>query len=108
MSEPLIQISTTFSSKEEGLKLGKDLVQARLVACAQLSGGLTSQYEFGGEFCEDTEYQLTLKTRESLFDKVQQEISQRHSYQTPQITAVRIEKSSPAYREWLLTQTYRD
>ena len=105
MSEPLLQITTTTSTQEEGLLIARALVDQALVACAQLSGPILSVYTWQGDRCEEQEYRLTLKTRGSLFKAVQQKIQQLHSYQVPQIIAVLIERSSQPYEDWLLTQT---
>jgi len=105
MTDTLIQITTTFSDPEEGLKLGRALVEASLVGCAQISGPVQSLYRYNGELCEEPEFMLHLKTRSTLYPQVEKVILDQHSYQTPQITAVPITHVSPAYRQWLLTQT---
>ncbi len=96
-----IQIATTTSSPEEAEQIALALVERRLVACAQVSGPVTSVYRWQGNLEQGNEWHCTLKTRESLFEQVTAAIRALHSYKCPEIVATRIEMVSADYEAWL-------
>ena len=63
-------IYVTTGSRDEGLAIGREFVAARLAACANVLGGVTSVYRWQGEVLEDTEAIVVLKTREDLVDAI--------------------------------------
>lgn len=77
------------------------LIDQHLVACAQVSGPVTSVYHWQGTVEEGVEWVCTLKTLESLFEKVAAAIREVHSYQCPEIVATPIVRASEDYLAWL-------
>ncbi len=96
-----IQLQITYPNHEEAIEVAKRLVASKLVACAQVVGGVESCYVWKGEFCVDGETLLLCKTRSKLFDLVVKEITNTHSYECPQIVAVPLTHVSPDYAVWL-------
>jgi periplasmic divalent cation tolerance protein len=96
-----MQIATTTATHEEALLIARVLVDARLVACAQIAGPVTSIYHWQGKVEEGEEWICTLKTREDLFSKVEMAIREVHSYQCPEIMATPIVAASDSYLAWL-------
>ena len=105
METSFIQITTTAKSEPQCLEMGRILVHEGLVACAQVSGPLTSLYLWQGNLSEETEYQLSLKTRAGLYKDVEQRIIELHNYQVPQIVSVPISAIEYNYQNWILSQT---
>jgi periplasmic divalent cation tolerance protein len=96
-----IQIMTTTETKEEAEKIAQYLVEQKLAACVQISGPIASTYRWKGKVETASEWHCLIKTREELYDKVETAIKKLHSYETPEIFAVPIIKSSSEYLSWL-------
>lgn len=99
MTDHSIVIST-FPDRESALAAGHALVEARLAACAQAGGGITSIYAWKGELHEDTEVELRLKTRRVLGPAIEAMLRERHPYELPQIIYVPMDGSRD-YLEWV-------
>lgn len=86
-------------------RLARGLVTAGLAACVNLVGGVRSVYRWQGEIHDDAEVQLVIKTRSDRFDEVAAWLAAQHPYAVPEILALDVSRGSPAYLEWLATQT---
>ncbi|MFA5867679.1 MAG: divalent-cation tolerance protein CutA [Actinomycetota bacterium] len=104
----MIQIQTTVATKEEGEKIADALVQAKLAACVQIIGPITSMYSWRNKVETAQEWLILIKTRTDLYDRVEKEILAFHSYETPEIIAIPIERSSAEYLGWLNEETIGD
>lgn len=62
---------------------------------------MTSIYWWEGEVQRESEYLLLIKTLPEKWDDVRDFISQNHSYDVPEITAIDSEKVSESYHAWL-------
>ena len=97
----LIIISTTFEQKEDGVKIARLLLEERLVACAQLSGPISSYYHWNGRVADSTEFSLTLKTIASLYERVEARLNVIHPYELPEIVSHTVTQVSKEYKEWV-------
>ncbi len=98
---PFIQIATTTATQAEAQRIARLLIDQHLVACAQVTGPVRSVYRWQGKTEEGDEWVCTLKTRESLFERVASAIRGVHSYQCPEIVAMPIHTASEDYLAWL-------
>ncbi len=96
-----IQVITTTSSPSEAERIAQALVEARLAACVQVSGPVTSTYRWEGAVQRSQEWLVTAKTRQDLYAAVEQAIRRIHSYQEPEIVAVPMVAGSAGYLAWL-------
>lgn len=96
-----IEVTTTASSKDEAQRIAAALVERRLAACVQVQGPIASTYWWEGKVETSEEWRCVAKTRVQLFDQVEAAIRQLHSYQTPEILAVRVAAGSAAYLQWM-------
>lgn len=103
MSQRFVYI--TASSVEEAGKIGKALVEARLAACANVFGGVTSFYWWEGAVQEDAEAVLILKTRAELVEALTAKVKELHSYDTPCVVALPIEAGNPEFLAWIDAET---
>ncbi|MCC6954473.1 MAG: divalent-cation tolerance protein CutA [Deltaproteobacteria bacterium] len=90
---------------ETGKRLARQLAEERLIACANILPGMTSIYTWQGSVEEAEETLLILKTRPSLFERVESFLKREHPYDTPEIVGIRTADVSGQYREWLLDST---
>lgn len=94
-------ISTTTGDHNLAEQMAADLVDRRLVACAQIAGPVKSVYRWQGtvEFTE--EVVLSVKTIESHVEQVQQIISELHHYDVPELIVTPIVGGSDKYLQWV-------
>ena len=104
---PLIIISTTFENKKDGEKLSRSLLDEKLIACAQLSGPITSYYRWEGDVAASTEFILTMKTKEPLYEKVKTRLKEMHPYELPEIIVQAVPESSEEYMQWVEDETLK-
>ncbi|MCP4213451.1 MAG: divalent-cation tolerance protein CutA [bacterium] len=96
-----IMILITTASEEEALKIADHLVEEKLAADGQISGPITSIFEWKGKKETTKEWQCQFKTRAALYKKVEKTIKEHHSYEVPQIVALPIIDGSRDYLDWL-------
>ena len=100
MSVPLV-ITTAFEGRVDAEKMATMLLEKRLVACAQISGPVSSSYWWQGKVVSSEEYLLVMKSDESRYYELEQLIRELHPYETPEIIATVITHLSEDYRQWL-------
>lgn len=94
-------INTTVSNKEEAIKIARHLVELNLIACCNIVEKVTSVYKWKNELNIDNEVLMVMKTREKLYDKVEEEIKKLHSYDVPEIICVPLLGASKDYLSWI-------
>lgn len=97
----MILIFTAFNKKSEATKIGKLLLKEKLIACYNLFP-IESGYWWKGKIVDDKEFLMILKTKDANFKKVEDFIKKNHSYEIPEIIAVKTEKVGKPYSEWLM------
>jgi periplasmic divalent cation tolerance protein len=100
-----IQVSTTIDAHAVATKIADTLIEKRLAACVQISGPITSTYWWQGQIEVAQEWVCTAKTRQDLYDAVEQAIRDVHSYEEPEILATPILAGSPGYLDWPTQET---
>ncbi len=94
-------IYVTASGLEEAKKIALNLLEDKLVACANIIPKMESIYWWEGNLEEDIESVLLLKTHSELVDKVIDRVKEIHSYQTPCALEIQIKSGSREYLDWL-------
>jgi periplasmic divalent cation tolerance protein len=100
-----VQVQTTTDSRAEAIELGRDAVQARLAACAQVTGPVVSTFWWEGALERAEEWLLLLKLPAARYQELADFLTQRHSYDEPEIVALPIVAGSPSYLSWLREET---
>jgi len=98
-------VLTTVPKAETGHAMGRTLVEEKLAACVTVSAAGRSFYRWQGKVCAEREHILFIKTRASLFERLEARIKTLHPYKVPEIIAVPIEKGSKDYLSWLGEET---
>lgn len=104
-SDPLSAVMiawTTTATRDDAERLGRGLVEAGLVACAQVDGPITSLYRWDGKVETAQEFRLTLKFAADRETAVRAWVHERHGYQTPQWLGVRADIVSKNYLNWVV------
>jgi periplasmic divalent cation tolerance protein len=100
-----IQVQTLTDSRAEAIELGHDAVQARLAACAHVAGPVASTYWWEDGLERAEEWLLMLKLPADRYQQLADFITERHSYDEPEIVATPIIAGSPAYLSWIEEET---
>lgn len=94
-------IYVTTSDILESREIAKKLVEERLAACVNIVPSIESIYWWNGEIEEDSESLIFIKTRSNLVEKVIKRVEEIHSYETPCVLELSIERGSKKYFKWL-------
>lgn len=97
-------ITTTTDSKENADAITQQLLEKKLVACVQ-STTIQSAYHWEGKVMQSEEILLQMKSRRSLFEKVQTEIEHLHTYDVPEIIMVPMAGANLHYLQWIEEET---
>jgi periplasmic divalent cation tolerance protein len=100
MKNKFIEIKTTFKTLALAKKIAKQLIESKLVACANISK-IQSYYIFENNFECQNEILLTLKTKKTLYHKIKKVILLYHEYKIPQIISVKIDDGDNNYLDWI-------
>jgi len=95
----------TAESKEEAVRIGRELVEKRLAACANVIPSTTAVYWWEGEVQEDGEAVLIVKTRDDLVETVTAEIKALHSYDCPCVVAFPVADGNAEFLDWIVKET---
>jgi periplasmic divalent cation tolerance protein len=96
-----IQVLTTVARREDADQIAQALVEARLAACVQVSGPVTSTYRWRGQIEAAQEWQCCAKSRRDLYDQIEATIRRLHPYEVPEIVAVALLEGNAQYLAWL-------
>ena len=98
-------VVTTLCDKEAiALKIQDTLLAKKLVAGVQISKR-NSKYWWNGEIEEACEYHIEMRTRLSLYNKVEEEIKKIHDYQVCEVSYYKIDGASNEFLDWIYKET---
>lgn len=101
MENPYIIVLVTTASKTEAETIAQRLLEAKLIACANIVGPVQSHFLWSGKIDDTEEYLVLMKSHRDLFEKLSDAVKALHSYEVPEIIAVPIVDGSKAYLDWL-------
>lgn len=93
------------SDSEEAVRIGRNLVESRLAAAANVIGGVSSIYRWKGAVQEREEAQLIIKTRADLVEAVVARVRELHSYRCPGIVMLPVVDGNAEYLDWVAQAT---
>lgn len=86
-------------------RLARELVGARLAACANLVPGLTSVYRWEGAVQEDAEVLLVVKTTVERLPAVAELVARLHPYEVPELIALEPSAVADSYLHWMVAES---
>jgi periplasmic divalent cation tolerance protein len=101
MAEGTLIVFSTFGSTDEARHAVQILVEERLAACGNLLPAIESIYRWKGAVETATETLAIFKIRAEDYADFEARLKQLHSYETPEIVALRIEAGSADYLRWV-------
>ena len=102
VQEICVILSTVPPSKSA--EIARALLDLHLVACVNVAP-VRSWYRWKGEFCDDEEHLLILKTRKENTDIVIRELRALHPYEVPEIIALPVTAGYTPYLAWVRGET---
>ena len=100
MKASLVQIQCSVPTKKVAKNIAKKLVEEQLCACVNILPKMSSFYIYEGEFCEDEELLLLIKTDKEHYKAVEKRILSLHPYEVPEIIALPVIKGANDYVKW--------
>lgn len=97
----MIYIFWAAANIEEAKPIIKKLLNEKLIVCASVIPKVLSFYYWEGEFCEDVEVKVILKSKKSFFDDILERISEESSYDVPEVSMLEVKDANPEYLKWL-------
>ncbi|GIF40081.1 divalent-cation tolerance protein CutA [Actinoplanes xinjiangensis] len=105
MATDHVLVLTTAPSEEEGRRLARELVDARLAACVQMSSQIRSVYRWKGEVYDEPEWQLWIKTASDKVEDLMAWLPEHHSYEVPELIVLPITGGWSPYLDWITAET---
>ena len=100
-----IVVLTTVASDEEAVKLVRELLERRLIACGTLFPGARSLYRWQGKVADEQEVVILLKTRSARLESLRVAFTELHPYKVPELLAMPVEGGLDKYLEWINAET---
>jgi periplasmic divalent cation tolerance protein len=94
-------IFITVPNVAEGTKIAEALVTDKLAACVNQIGGILSLFWWEGKVQRESEVLLMAKTAARNIDKLISRVKELHSYTTPEVIALPIERGNADYLKWI-------
>lgn len=96
---------TTTEKREDAERLARGAVEARLAACTQIDGPMTSFYHWEGKLERAEEFRIWFKCLPANASALNAWVHARHPYRTPQWIEVNAEAVSEKYLSWAMANS---
>lgn len=103
-SEVVLALSTA-PDAEQAARMGRALVEERLIACMNLLPGLTSIYRWQGAVQQEAEVLLLMKTTRSRVAELKARLPELHPYDVPELVVVEVTDGLAPYCGWVRAET---
>lgn len=97
----LVMLYVTFANVDEARRIARALLEARLVACANIQAPHTALYHWQGEVQENDEVAVWFKTKSELIVHASERIKTMHSHDVPCVVALPIQGGNAQFLEWI-------
>ena len=91
----------------EARKIGRNVVEQKLAACANIVRGVESIYRWKGKVERAREVLVVIKTTANRLSELEREVRRQHSYDVPEFIVLPIIAGSRKYLAWLQQSTAR-
>ncbi|MGH3922278.1 MAG: divalent-cation tolerance protein CutA [Pseudonocardiaceae bacterium] len=105
MSSEHVIVTSTTDNAAAARALAAGVIEAKLGACAQIVGPITSVYRWEGEVQTEQEWRVEIKTAADRVAALTEHIKANHSYDVPEIIATPITGGNAEYLSWLVDET---
>ena len=105
MLDAAILVLTTLPDHAAASALARTLLTGRLAACVHVGAAVESMYHWQGQIETAQEVPVAIKTRSTLYPRVEAAILASHPYELPDIVAVPLSDGLRPYFAWLDAET---
>jgi len=98
-------VLVTCGSIAEARKIGRNVVEKKLAACANIVPGVESIYRWKGKVERAREVLVVIKTTANRLPELEREVKRLHSYDVPEFIVLSIVAGSSKYLAWLQEST---
>jgi periplasmic divalent cation tolerance protein len=98
-------VFTTIANEDEAVKLVRELLDRRLVACGTIQGGSRSIYRWEGKIADEVEAVVMLKTRSGCVEGLRRAFAELHPYKVPELLAIPVTGGLERYLGWINSET---
>ena len=101
MVDEVLLVLTTFPDVATARRVGRELVEQRCAACVNILPAVESIYWWEKKVESANETLVLFKTTADRYAALEATLRQLHSYEVPEIIAVKVEQGSPDYLRWV-------
>ena len=105
MSHDYVIVLTTLPADADGAAFARELVEARLAACVNLSAPMESIYRWEGTVEVEAERQLVIKTSRERVAALWDRVRELHPYDMPEFLVTPVVDGNDAYLRWVAEST---
>lgn len=105
MSQDYVIVLTTLPADADGAAFARELVEARLAACVNLSAPMESIYRWEGTVEVESERQLVIKTSRERVAALWDRVRELHPYDMPEFLVTPVVDGNDAYLRWVAEST---
>jgi periplasmic divalent cation tolerance protein len=98
-------VTSTTNSEAAARALADGAVEARLAACAQVLGPITSVFRWAGATQTEQEWRVEFKTAADRVAALAEHLRTHHDYDVPEVVATPITGGDDDYLSWLVDET---
>lgn len=101
--KPIIIVST-YPDKNSIIKISKELVKTKIVACVNITK-ISSIYLWQGKLENASEYLALFKTSNKNKKILKEQIKKTHPYDVPEIVEINVTSINKSYLNWIIDST---
>jgi periplasmic divalent cation tolerance protein len=102
----VLVILVTAINQKEAVRIGEEMVNAKLAACANIIPKIQSIYRWEGKVVKTQEVLLILKSTKVRYCALEKAIKAMHTYETPEIIALPVKEGLDRYIGWVYSETH--
>lgn len=101
MADEVLLVLSTFPDVATARRVGRELVEQRCAACANILPQVESIYWWEKKVESANETLVLFKTTADRYAALETTLRQLHPYEVPEIIAMKVEQGSPDYLRWV-------
>ncbi|MFM1996899.1 MAG: Divalent-cation tolerance protein CutA [Planctomycetota bacterium] len=105
-AEDIVEIRTTFGSRDEAEACAVRLVEGRFAACVQVEGPIRSVYRWRSAVERAEEFRCICKTAVDRAEACLEAVRRAHPYETPELILAAV-SAAPDYAAWVRSSVER-
>jgi periplasmic divalent cation tolerance protein len=105
MTAEHVIVTSTIDSEDAARALASGAIEARLGACAQVVGPITSVFRWEGTVKTETEWRVEIKAAARRAPELTEYLTANHRYEVPEVIVTPIVGGSAEYLTWLGEET---